>query len=115
MSPVLLKTSLPHPAPAWAPAGRIAPSIAGKSANGQLPLGGAAGNVVVFNAFAGWDKHGSVGPAKTVGAAHRPQHQKWQHVFFKKVTAAGAISFCASAICATERTEHRHKTPVLKL
>lgn len=58
-----------------------------------IALGSAPRYVVVLQPFAGWYEHGSVAPAKTVGATYRPQHQKWQDVFFKKGTAAGAISF----------------------
>ena len=98
MSPVLLKTSLPRPAPGQAPAGRIALSIAGS----QKPRNCSSRCGALFTGFifpvAEAHQHRDGGSAKTIHATCWLQQEHWKDVFLQESTAPRAICVRTAAV-----------------
>ena len=98
VSPLLLKTSLPHPAPGQAPAGRIHLSISGRRFAGN----DSGGCVTVRSKFRFSrpcrQKYRGVGPAETVRASHRLEQQQRKNVLFQNRAPAGTVSCRSTAI-----------------
>jgi hypothetical protein len=98
MSPVLLKTSLPRPAPGQAPAGRIPLSIAGSRKPCNCSSRCRALYVRPVCAVAQADEHRHAGSEKTVCATRWSQQEYGEEVLLQKGAAPRAVRVRTAAV-----------------
>ena len=98
VSPVLLKTSLPRPAPGQAPAERIVLSITGSPKTRNCLGSGARFDRRLLLTFSHDSERRSIATAETSGAAYRLQKEHREDVFFQRAAATRAITIGAATV-----------------
>lgn len=106
VSPVLLKTDLPRPAPGQAPAGRLASSIARGGGASNCSRGHARPGFRALLALAGGNEDANRSPPEAIDAAHGLEEQKGLQIFLQEVSAARAISVRTATIRTLIVNEH---------
>ena len=84
MSPVLLKTCLPRPTPAWAPAGRIVFSITGSWSASNCSGCRSRCYCGSLFPFANRRKRRGTASSEAIAAANRPKKQHRPNILFKE-------------------------------
>jgi len=98
VSPVLLKTALPRPAPGQAPAERIISSIARSSGTSNCSGSGLSLRRRPVLTLSRARQHRGVAPSKAIRTSDRTKQQKGESVFLDEGTAPGSISVRTAAV-----------------